>query len=164
MLEFDNMLDKSARPSMTPPQNTGGGRTIAALRNWPETAKRQKCSRQRSFKDRAIFVSGARDYTADTRLLWVEQVDGVSARFGQPAPRPARPLTEYRKEGVRVYKELEETFRGNVFDISKLIPGGGGGRATFSCHNPLCSAGESKRNRPQRPCPCNSGKNGSSVG
>ena len=96
----------------------------------------------KKFWDRAIFVSGARDYTADTRLLWVEQVDGVSARFGQPAPRPARPLTEYRKEGVRVYKELEETFRGNVFDISRLIPGGGGGAATFSCHNPLCSAGE----------------------
>jgi len=73
------------------------------------------------------FLAMARGVLLQTLdLLWVEHLESMEYLRGSVNLRAygqRDPLTEYRKEGTRIYKEMEESFRGNVFELlEKLQP------------------------------------------
>jgi preprotein translocase subunit SecA len=76
------------------------------------------------------------------------------------------PLTEYRKEGVRLYKDMEISFRDHVFELlAKLAPGGSSGSGlsapVVGLQTPPEATGNIGRNDP---CPCGSGKKWKACG
>ncbi len=169
VLEFDNVLDKQRRAIYERRRKilVGKEETIAALlaelAGDSEEAKKVLAAKEEEFGTER-FLSQARGIMLQTLdLLWVEHLESMEYLRGSVNLRAygqRDPLTEYRKEGVRIYKEMEETFRGNVFDIlSKLIPGGGGGAAPPSPVIILSAPPEGQNEIGRNdPCPCNSGK------
>jgi preprotein translocase subunit SecA len=120
------------------------------------------------------FLVAARGVLLQTLdLLWVEHLESMEYLRGSVNLRAygqRDPLTEYRKEGTRIYKDMEETFRGNVFEMLEKLqvnPNAANGLAA----NPPpviqlsvpegTDAGAIGRNDP---CPCGSGKKWKNCG
>jgi len=170
VLEFDNVLDKQRRAVYERRLKILTGRSEAVaeilqeLAGDSEEAKKVLAQKEEELGTEQ-FLSQARGVLLQTLdLLWVEHLESMEYLRGSVNLRAygqRDPLTEYRKEGIRIYKGMEESFRGNVFDLlSKLISNGVNGLAaapapiiTFSA--PPEDAGEIGRNDP---CPCGSGK------
>ncbi len=171
VLEFDNVLDKQRRAVYERRRKIVIGKSEAVatvleeLAGESEEAKKLLVDKEQELGTDQ-FLGQAKGVLLQTLdLLWVEHLESMEYLRGSVNLRAygqRDPLTEYRKEGVRIYKEMEEAFRGNVFELlSKLSPNGQNGLAVaptpiINIEAPLSAdGGEIGRNDP---CPCGSGK------
>ena len=132
VLEFDNVLDKQRRAVYTRRRTMLVGKPEAVasvlqeLAGESEEAKALLAKKEEELGTEQ-FLATARGVLLQTLdLLWVEHLESMEYLRGSVNLRAygqRDPLTEYRKEGTRIYKEMEEAFRGTVFDLlEKLQP------------------------------------------
>jgi preprotein translocase subunit SecA len=121
---------------------------------------------------RDIFLQTTRGVCLQTLdLLWVEHLESMEYLRGSVNLRAygqRDPLVEYRKEGTRTYKQMEEMFRGRVFEmIEKLSAQPAQGATPTPAVTPpvftVRAPGEESIGR-NDPCPCGSGKKWKNCG
>jgi len=177
VLEFDNVLDKQRRAIYERRHKILVGKdedvagVLGELAGESAEAKELLVQKEKELSAEQ-FIKQARGIMLQTLdLLWVEHLESMEYLRGSVNLRAygqRDPLTEYRKEGTHIYKEMEEVFRGNVFDmLSKLTAAGAGELAatpapviTLSVPEGI-NAGEIGRNDP---CPCGSNKKWKNCG
>jgi len=171
VLEFDNVLDKQRRAIYERRRKILVGKdedvagVLEELAGESAEAKELLVQKEKELGAEQ-FIKQARGIMLQTLdLLWVEHLESMEYLRGSVNLRAygqRDPLTEYRKEGTHIYKEMEDVFRGNVFEmLSKLTAAGAGELAATP--SPVITlsvpegtnAGEIGRNDP---CPCGSGK------
>ncbi len=126
VLEFDNILDHQRRVVYTRRERilTGSLEEVAAvleeLAVGNEEALRVLTQKEMEF-GRETFLSIARDIMLRTfDLLWVDHLESMEYLRGSVSLRAygqRDPLTEYRREGTRLYKDLEVAFSERIFEI-----------------------------------------------
>jgi len=171
VLEFDNVLDKQRRAIYERRRKILVGRPEAVASVLEELAgESEEAKALLAQKEEELgtdqFLTQARGVCLQTLdLLWVEHLESMEYLRGSVSLRAygqRDPLTEYRKEGTRIFKDLEESFRGSVFDLlAKLGPNGQNGLAAapapvITMPMPVGESGEEIGRNDQ--CPCGSGK------
>jgi len=114
------------------------------------------------------FLNVARSIMLQTLdMLWVEHLESMEYLRGSVNLRAygqRDPLTEYRKEGTRAFKDLEEMFKARVFELIENITK----EQLNAPANPppvitVRAPGSEKIDR-NDPCPCGSGKKWKNCG
>jgi preprotein translocase subunit SecA len=175
VLEYDNVLDMQRRAVYERRRKILTGTldavadVLAELAGASEEAQTLVHKKEETLGKDA-FLGAARGVLLQTLdLLWVEHLETMEYLRGSVNLRAygqRDPLVEYRKEGVRMYKEMEEALRGQVFEmLDKLEKNADGnlsvGQPQPSIIPPSVAAQqapvgeEAGRNDP---CPCGSGK------
>ena len=173
VLEFDNVLDRQRRsvyerrskmlvgslPEVEAVLGELAGESVEA---------RQVIAKKEEELGREEFLKTARTIVLQTLdMLWVEHLESMEYLRGSVNLRAygqRDPLTEYRKEGTRLYRDLEMTLKGRVFELLEgLKKDGARGTSTLQdppLHLQVKPAGEKKQGEISRndPCPCGSGK------
>ncbi len=169
VLEFDNVLDKQRRAVyerrrkmlVGTPEAVAG--VLEELAGESEEAKKLLADKEQEMGTEQ-FLNAARGVLLQTLdMLWVEHLESMEYLRGSVNLRAygqRDPLTEYRKEGTRIYKEMEDALRGTTFElISKL---GANGQNSMQAPAPVITlvappAGGEEIGRNDA-CPCGSGK------
>jgi preprotein translocase subunit SecA len=126
VLEFDNVLDRQRRAVYERRHNALIGSLddisvmLVELAGDSDEAKQLLAHKETLLGKEALtaFMRGAILQTLD--LLWVEHLESMEYLRGSVNLRAygqRDPLTEYRKEGTRMYKDLEVTFALRIFEI-----------------------------------------------
>ncbi len=177
VLEFDNVLDKQRRAIYERRRKILVGKqedvagVLAELAGESEEAKKLLAQKEEELGTEQ-FLNQARGVLLQTLdLLWVEHLESMEYLRGSVNLRAygqRDPLTEYRKEGTHIYKQMEESFRGNVFEMLERLNGTGAGGQTSAAAPVITLSvpegtdlGEIGRNDP---CPCGSGKKWKNCG
>ncbi len=132
VLEYDNVLDKQRRAVYERRRTAlmGRGEAIATLLS-ELAADSEEARALLEKKERELgldaFLAAARQIMLQVLdTLWVDHLESMEYLRGSVNLRAygqRDPLVEYRKEGTRMYKEMETEFKGRVFDmIDKLMP------------------------------------------
>jgi len=179
VLEFDNILDKQRRAIYERRTNILTGRTPKIAEVLGELA--EESEEARVLLDKKAdelgednFLNAARGILLQTLdMLWVEHLESMEYLRGSVNLRAygqRDPLTEYRREGTILYKELEETYKGRVFELlDKLSPASapnGLAAASIMPAPPVITVhvpGAEVIGR-NDPCPCGSGKKWKACG
>lgn len=175
VLEFDNVLDKQRRAiyerrrTMLVGNNEAVAQVLADMAGESEEAKKLLAQKEEALGTEQ-FLNQTRGILLQTLdLLWVEHLESMEYLRGSVNLRAygqRDPLTEYRKEGVRLFKDMEVSFRDHVFElVGKLTSGGSLGSLSSApvatLQAPPEAAGDIGRNDP---CPCGSGKKWKACG
>ena len=181
VLEFDNVLDKQRRAIYERRHKILVGKdedvagVLGELAGESAEAKELLVQKEKELSAEQ-FIKQARGIMLQTLdLLWVEHLESMEYLRGSVNLRAygqRDPLTEYRKEGTHIYKEMEEVFRGNVFDMLSKLTAAGAGDIEMSKYRNIERSETSKfRNIADGeaigrndPCPCNSGKKWKNCG
>ncbi len=151
VLEFDNVLDKQRRAIYERRRKVlvGKPEEVAALLQ--ELAGQSEEARALlEKKEQELgpdnFLTQARGVCLQTLdTLWVEHLESMEYLRGSVNLRAygqRDPLTEYRKEGTALFKNLEDSYRGAVFEmLEKLQPNGQNGLAVGSTTAPSSAEG-----------------------
>ncbi len=181
VLEFDNVLDKQRRAVYARRRAivTGTAEEVEGVLN-DLAAGNEEALKVIAEKTEALgrehFLGHARTIVLQTMdMLWVEHLDSMEylrSSVNLRAYGQRDPLVEYRKEGARMYHDLEAALTAQVFElIEKLEPH----EAENSPTNPtpvISIIPGSVRNLPDSlgdigrndPCPCGSGKKWKNCG
>jgi preprotein translocase subunit SecA len=176
VLEFDNVLDKQRRSiyarrraimTGTPDEVEG---VLKELAGESEEAKAVLAKKEEEF-GREDFLRLSRNIVLQTMdMLWVEHLESMEYLRGSVNLRAygqRDPLVEYRKEGSRMYRELELTTTSQVFELlealdkEKLIAASAASAAAPVITLSAAPVGDVGRNDP---CPCGSGKKWKNCG
>ena len=177
VLEYDNVLDKQRRAIYERRRKTLTGRPEAVAEVLNDLAGESPeaqalLTRKEEELGQETFLGAARHIMLQTLdLLWVEHLESMEYLRGSVNLRAygqRDPLVEYRKEGTRIYKEMEEMFRGRVFELVENLskdsqPNGlaASPAPVIKIPGSLPSGQEIGRNDP---CPCLSGKKWKNCG
>jgi preprotein translocase subunit SecA len=174
VLEFDNVLDKQRRAVyarrraiLTGTSDEVAG-VLSELANGNDEALKVIADKQEKL-GREHFLAHARTIVLQTMdMLWVEHLDSMEylrSSVNLRAYGQRDPLVEYRKEGARLYHELEVALTAQVFELIEALQPH---EAENSPTNPTpiiqlnqAPAGDIGRNDP---CPCGSGKKWKNCG
>jgi preprotein translocase subunit SecA len=175
VLEFDNVLDKQRRSMYARRRAVVTGKmeeveeVLRELARGNEEALKVIASKSEML-GREHFLGHARNIVLQTLdLLWVEHLESMEYLRGSVNLRAygqRDPLVEYRKEGSRLYRELEVALAGQVFEtLDALQPHETEGvpqapTPVIQISNPM-PVGDIGRNDP---CPCGSGKKWKNCG
>jgi preprotein translocase subunit SecA len=118
---------------------------------------------------REEFLATAKNIVLQTiDMLWVEHLESMEYLRGSVNLRAygqRDPLTEYRKEGTRAYRDLEMALIGRVFELLEKLTKDAAAQATSLAAAPrpaisIPSGSSQGRGEVGRndPCPCGSGK------
>jgi preprotein translocase subunit SecA len=130
VLEYDNVLDKQRRAIYERRRKILVGKPEAVASVLEELAgesgeAKQLLAKKEEELGTEQFLVAARGVLLQTLdLLWVEHLESMEYLRGSVNLRAygqRDPLTEYRKEGTRIYKDMEETYRGNVFEMLEKL-------------------------------------------
>jgi preprotein translocase subunit SecA len=167
VLEFDNVLDKQRRAVYAKRRIMVVGKEDTVAQVLEEMAGESEEAKQLLVKKEEElgteqFLGMARGVLLQTiDLLWVEHLESMEYLRGSVNLRAygqRDPLTEYRREGTRLFKDMEENLRSTTFElISKL-----GAAQSPMTPSPVIAlatppAGMDGIGR-NDPCPCGSGK------
>ena len=176
MLEFDNVLDKQRRAVYERRRTIVVGTkeeiagVIGELAGESTEAKVLLTKKEEELGAEQFFAAARGILLQGLDLLWVEHLESMEYLRGSVNLRAygqRDPLTEYRREGTRIYKEMEEVFRGNVFEMLERLtkdrqPSGVAAPApVITLSAPPEGGSEIGRNDP---CPCSSGKKWKNCG
>ena len=171
VLEFDNVLDKQRRAVYERRRKAVVGRHEEVLEILEELAgesaeAREFVAKKTQELGEERFVDTARNVLLQTLdLLWVEHLESMEYLRGSVNLRAygqRDPLTEYRKEGVRLYHQMEVEYRGRVFETLEKA----GQTAPLAAPvitlapPPHMEEGVGRND----PCPCGSGKKWKNCG
>ncbi|HEV8677291.1 MAG TPA: SEC-C metal-binding domain-containing protein, partial [Candidatus Paceibacterota bacterium] len=130
VLEFDNVLDKQRRAVYARRRAimTGSGedveRVLGELAGGNEEALKVIAEKSEAL-GREHFLGHARTIVLQTMdLLWVEHLESMEYLRGSVNLRAygqRDPLVEYRKEGARLYRELEAALTSQVFELLEAL-------------------------------------------
>ncbi len=171
VLEFDNILDRQRRAMYDRRRRimVGSLEEVSAvleeLAGESEEA-RQVLQKQEMAFGRGEFLSAARGAVLTIMdTLWVDHLETMEYLRGTVNLRAygqRDPLTEYRREGTRMYKDMEMALAEQVFQVLENLKKDQGSAAdaarqtpTLTMNAPTPAAGDLGRNDP---CPCGSGK------
>jgi preprotein translocase subunit SecA len=176
VLEFDNVLDKQRRAvyarrkaiMMGSAEEVEGVLTELAAGN----EEALKVIKEKSeMLGREHFLGHARVIVLQTMdMLWVEHLESMEYLRGSVNLRAygqRDPLVEYRKEGARLYRELEMALTAQTFELIEKLekhePENSPTNPTpiIQINAPQTPTGEIGRNDP---CPCGSGKKWKNCG
>ncbi len=167
VLEFDNVLDKqrhavyARRRAILTGSSDDVARVLSELAAENEEAKKVLAEKEEAL-GREHFLSHARTIVLQTMdMLWVEHLESMEYLRGSVNLRAygqRDPLVEYRKEGARLYRELEMTLTGQVFELIEALQpheleGMSSSITPIIQINEPTPSGEIGRNDP---CPCGS--------
>jgi len=176
VLEFDNVLDKQRRAVYERRRTIVVGTkeeiagVIGELAGESTEAKVLLTKKEEELGAEQFFAAARGILLQGLDLLWVEHLESMEYLRGSVNLRAygqRDPLTEYRREGTRIYKEMEEVFRGNVFEMLERLtkdrqPSGVAAPApVITLSAPPEGGSEIGRNDP---CPCSSGKKWKNCG
>ncbi len=130
VLEFDNVLDKQRRAVYARRRAVLTGTSdevsavLAELANGNAEALAVIAKKEEEL-GKEHFLSHARTIVLQTMdMLWVEHLESMEYLRGSVNLRAygqRDPLVEYRKEGARMYRELEIMLAGQVFELLDAI-------------------------------------------
>ena len=130
VLEYDNVLDQQRRAVYERRRKilTGSLDAVADVLSElaGESAEAQELlNKKKEAIGSDAFLGAARGVLLQTLdTLWVEHLETMEYLRGSVNLRAygqRDPLVEYRKEGVRMYKEMEDAFRGQVFEMLEKL-------------------------------------------
>jgi preprotein translocase subunit SecA len=174
VLEFDNVLDKQRRAIYAKRKAvlTGSKDDVAGvleeLAGGNEEALTLLSKKEEEF-GRDALIGAARTIVLQTLdMLWVEHLESMEYLRGSVNLRAygqRDPLVEYRKEGTRIYKEMEMLLANQVFElIEKLTKDAAEGAVSLAAvpvpapRLNLAQMGAEQEIGRNDPCPCGSGK------
>ncbi|TSC69629.1 MAG: translocase binding subunit (ATPase) [Parcubacteria group bacterium Gr01-1014_56] len=174
VLEFDNVLDKQRRAIYDKRRKVlvGSGDDVASvledLSQGSEEAKTLLTKKEEEL-GREMFLNAGRHIVLRTLdLLWVEHLESMEYLRGSVNLRAygqRDPLVEYRKEGTRLYKDMEMTLAGQVFELIEKLTKEAAQGSTLPAAAPaarpiinLAQMGKEQELGRNDPCPCGSGK------
>jgi preprotein translocase subunit SecA len=181
VLEFDNVLDKQRRAIYDRRTNILTGRLPALADILTELAGDSAEAKTLLEKKAAElgednFLTASRAILLQTLdMLWVEHLESMEYLRGSVNLRAygqRDPLTEYRREGTVLYKELEDTYRGRVFELLDKLSSTGAPNGLAATPAPIMpvipvitvhAPGADVIGR-NDPCPCGSGKKWKACG
>ncbi len=181
VLEFDNVLDKQRRAIYDRRTKilTGGPERVTDVLTElaaDSTEALELLNKKSHEVGEEKFLAMARGILLQTLdLLWVDHLESMEYLRGSVNLRAygqRDPLTEYRREGTRLYKDLEEMYRTRVFELLEKLSDLPAGQAGQPAATPMPSPaqvftvrapGADKIER-NDPCPCGSGKKWKSCG
>ncbi len=122
-------------------------------------------AKRAELQDQGFFEVARRIILQTIDMFWIEHLEAMDYMRGSVNLRAygqRDPLIEYRKEGLQLFKRMEEDVAGQVF---RLVPFVGKDSAQMTSSRQLASVtpvavrprGEEKLGR-NDPCPCGSGK------
>ncbi len=162
VLEFDNILDRQRRAIYERRRKVLLGsaeevaEVLAALAGQNEEAL-QILRDKEAVMGKDAFLSIARGIVLQTLdLLWVEHLESMEYLRGSVSLRAygqRDPLTEYRREGTRLFKDMELAFQSQVFEILHSLTKDAISTTQTATPTPVSTS--INRNDP---CPCGSGK------
>ena len=175
VLEFDNVLDKQRRAVYARRRAIvlGSAENVESVLNELAAGNEEALAviaKKTEELGREHFLGHARTIVLQTMdLLWVEHLESMEYLRGSVNLRAygqRDPLVEYRKEGARMYRELEIALTAQVFELIEALQPH---EAENSPTNPTpiiqinapTLSGEIGRNDP---CPCGSGKKWKNCG
>ncbi|HVZ76257.1 MAG TPA: preprotein translocase subunit SecA [Candidatus Paceibacterota bacterium] len=180
VLEFDNVLDRQRRAVYDKRRAVlvGSKEEVAAVLvelagESPEAAELLK--KKESELGRDQLLAAARRLVLQTLdQLWVEHLESMEYLRGSVNLRAygqRDPLVEYRKEGTRMYKDMEMNLRGQVFELIDRLTKEGTQNTTSLAATPAPAPVINIQNIAQEveigrndACPCGSGKKWKNCG
>jgi preprotein translocase subunit SecA len=176
VLEFDNVLDKQRRAVYARRRAimTGVLEEVEGVLHELAAGNEEALAVLAKKADelgREHFLNHARTIVLQTMdMLWVEHLESMEYLRGSVNLRAygqRDPLVEYRKEGSRLYRELEATLTAQVFELLEALQKHDEENAAAAV-TPIIqvseapiSSGEVGRNDP---CPCGSGRKWKNCG
>jgi preprotein translocase subunit SecA len=174
VLEFDNVLDKQRRAIyakrkavLTGSQNDVA-RVLEELATGSEEAQALLKKKEEEFGREALLGSARNIVLQTLDMLWVEHLESMEYLRGSVNLRAygqRDPLVEYRKEGTRIYKEMEMLLANQVFElIDKLTKDAAQGSLSLAATPAptailnLAQMGSEQEIGRNDLCPCGSGK------
>jgi preprotein translocase subunit SecA len=176
VLEFDNVLDKQRRAIYERRNKILTGRLPAVADLLAELAgesdeARAVLEKKSQELGEDNFLQAARAVCLQTLdLLWVDHLESMEYLRGSVNLRAygqRDPLTEYRREGTRLFKDLEDMYRGRVFELLEQmqpVPGGAASLAAVPAPVITVRAPGAETIGRNDPCPCGSGKKWKNCG
>lgn len=180
VLEFDNVLDKQRRAIYDKRRKVlvGSKEDVASVledlsQGSPEAAGLIKKKEEEFGRD--ALLGAARNIVLQTLdMLWVEHLESMEYLRGSVNLRAygqRDPLTEYKKEGTHLYKDMEMNLAGQVFElIDKLTKDAAQGSISLAATPApapvinLAALGAQQEIGRNDPCPCGSGKKWKNCG
>jgi preprotein translocase subunit SecA len=180
VLEFDDVLDKQRRAvyEKRTAMLTGLLPDVEAvlydLAGESEEAKALIAAKKEELGTE-VFLGIARGIVLQVLdMLWIEHLESMEYLRGSVNLRAygqRDPLVEYRKEGARLYHELELNLRGRVFELIEGLKKEDGEKALSLAATGapapnvvITPSGEKKEIGRNDPCPCGSGKKWKNCG
>ena len=186
VLEYDNVLDKQRRAIYERRRKILVGRTDAVAQVLEELAgesaeAKALLAKKEEEMGTDQFLHAARTIMLQTLdMLWVDHLEAMEYLRGSVNLRAygqRDPLVEYRKEGVNMFKQMEEDFKGRVFELLDNLqppPAGTptGLAATVAPVIPTVASAPQSAHASNfaedlgrnDPCPCGSGKKWKNCG
>ncbi|HEY6022535.1 MAG TPA: preprotein translocase subunit SecA [Candidatus Paceibacterota bacterium] len=130
VLEYDNVLDQQRRAVYERRRKILTGSLDAVADVLAELAGDNEelheiLNKKEGELGSDAFLNAARGVLLQALdMLWVEHLESMEYLRGSVNLRAygqRDPLVEYRKEGVRMYKDMEDTLRGQVFEIIEKL-------------------------------------------
>lgn len=196
VLEFDNVLDRQRRAVYERRRKALVGSLeevsgiLAELAGSHEEATKLFAQKEAEFGHEALAAAMRGVILQTLDMLWVEHLESMEYLRGSVNLRAygqRDPLTEYRREGTRMYKDLELMFASRVFElmegltkdaveramgavVTEVAPSntveslaGAGTQATLVGASDTTTPTQSEIGR-NDPCPCGSGKKWKNCG
>jgi preprotein translocase subunit SecA len=196
VLEFDNVLDRQRRAVYERRRKALVGSLeevlgiLAELAGSHEEATQLFAQKETEFGREALAAAMRGVILQTLDMLWVEHLESMEYLRGSVNLRAygqRDPLTEYRREGTRMYKDLELMFASRVFElmegltkdaveramgavVTEVAPSntveslaGAGTQATLVGASDTTTPTQSEIGR-NDPCPCGSGKKWKNCG
>ncbi len=196
VLEFDNVLDRQRRAVYERRRKALVGSLeevlgiLAELTGSHEEATKLLAQKESEFGREALAAAMRGILLQTLDMLWVEHLESMEYLRGSVNLRAygqRDPLTEYRREGTRMYKDLELMFASRVFElmegltkeaveramgavVTEATPGntveslaGAGIQPTLVGASDTTPTAQSEIGR-NDPCPCGSGKKWKNCG
>lgn len=150
VLEYDNVLDKQRRVIYERRSKILMGRheavaeVLAELAGEHEEARATLKKKEEELGPENLLAAARVICLQTLDTLWVDHLESMEYLRGSVNLRAygqRDPLTEYRKEGTRLFKDMEEEFKGRVFDtLEKLQPAPAGAPTGLAAGAPVIPA------------------------
>ncbi|MDZ4226275.1 MAG: preprotein translocase subunit SecA [Patescibacteria group bacterium] len=179
VLEYDNVLDRQRRAvykkrrAVLVGSDTEVGELLQELAEGSEEAKALLVKKEAELGKEKFFMAARQLILQTLDLLWVEHLESMEYLRGSVNLRAygqRDPLVEYRKEGTRVYKEMEMMLKARVFELLEKLNEAALTQTPAQPARPAptiriaTSAGIQKDIGRNDPCPCGSGKKWKNCG
>jgi preprotein translocase subunit SecA len=181
VLEFDNVLDRQRRAVYDKRRRVLVGskqdveNVLAELAEGSEEAKALIQKKEEELGREALLVLSRNIVLQVLDTLWVEHLESMEYLRGSVNLRAygqRDPLVEYRKEGTKMYKDMEIMLKEKVFEMLERLNKEQAERATSLAAAPAIApvikvstpgGGQQEIGR-NDPCPCGSGKKWKNCG
>jgi len=181
VLEFDNVLDRQRKAVYQKRRAVLVGtddEVESVLQELAETSEEAQAllnKKEEELGRDGLLASSRRIVLQTLDMLWVEHLESMEYLRGSVNLRAygqRDPLTEYRKEGTGMYKQMEMAVANQIFEMIEKLSKDQADQATSLAVNPLprpviklqVPEGEQSEIGRNDACPCGSGKKWKNCG